>query len=66
MVLWIESLIPEYFINFLTPIALIAVGHAVEKNFVGRITCFANAIAVNIFIYGMSVSPILVWYANIG
>jgi hypothetical protein len=64
--LWI-SLVPPLLIAKLGPLSLVVIGYLVEKNFVGRITTFANTLAINLHVYAIQ-NPhwILVWYANIG
>lgn len=64
--LWI-SILPAVLIQKLGPLSLVAVGYLVEKNFVGRIATFSNALAINLHIFTIN-NPhqLLVWYANIG
>jgi hypothetical protein len=46
---------------------LVAIGYLVEKNFVGRIATFSNALAINLHVFTITTPhQILVWYANIG
>mgnify|MGYP000047014085 CR=1 FL=1 len=68
--LWLSILSPN-FINLLGPLSLIVIGFLVEKNFVGRITTFCNALAINLHVYTLlattgKVSSLLIWYANGG
>ena len=68
MSLWFSILFPPELIDKLAPISMIIAGILVEKHFVGRITTFLNAIAVNIYAaqkYPL-VSQFEVWYCNIG
>lgn len=70
MDLWLILFLPERLWYLIGPFSLIAVGHIVEKHFVGRITMFTNAVALNVFIISiMNVIPLpnlLILYANIG
>jgi len=48
-------------------LSLVAIGYLVEKNFVGRIATFSNALAINLHVFTITTPhQILVWYANIG
>jgi hypothetical protein len=67
MTYWFQSIIPLKLVSLLAPLALISVGAYVEKHFVGRITTFANVLALNIFFFSFQSIPTwLVWYLNIG
>ena len=46
MNIWLVDFIPENFILLLGPISLMVIGYLVEKYYTGRITLFANAIAL--------------------
>jgi hypothetical protein len=64
--IWLVDLLPLKIILLLAPLALIGIGIAVEKNYTGRITLFANAIALITFFASFSIIPLwIVWYANI-
>lgn len=64
--LWISSL-GENYVTLLGPISLLVVGYLVEKNFVGRVPTFTNALAINLHVYTLAAPTLLfVWYANIG
>ena len=64
--------IPQSIVSLIAPFILIIVGALVEKNFVGRIATFTNAIAVNLAFYGKDFASlgILQWpltiYLDIG
>ena len=64
--LWI-SILPALLIQKLGPLSLVLIGYLVEKNFVGRIASFSNALAINLHAFTIS-NPAnwLVWYSNIG
>lgn len=64
--LWFVSIIPENIIRLVTPVILIIVGYLVEKRFIGRVSLFTNTIALNIFLYSLTIPNYLMWYANIG
>jgi hypothetical protein len=64
--LWI-TILPAVLIQKLGPLSLVAIGYLVEKNFVGRIATFSNALAINLHVFTITTPhQILVWYANIG
>jgi len=64
--IWIERL-PDIVLQHLTPLALVTLGHFVEKHYVGRPAVFANALAINVHVRDV-VSPhqLVVLYANLG
>lgn len=65
--LWISTLIPAVLIQKIGPLSLVIIGYLVEKNFVGRIATFSNALAINLYVFAISnLSGFLLWYANIG
>lgn len=66
MNLFIESVIPVEMIKLVAPFVWIIIGHVVEKRFVGRISCFANTLALNLFFYGQEIGRFLSLYVNIG
>ena len=64
--LWISAL-PAIYAGYLAPFSLILISYLVEKNFVGRIAMFSNAIALNLHVCALqNTNPLLIWYANIG
>jgi len=64
--LWIAAL-PVEIMKSLPALALVLVGFAVEKKFVGRTATFANGIAINLqAILVSNPNWQIVWYANIG
>ena len=64
--LWITHVLPAWLLQRLGALSLVAVGLLVEKHYVGRITTFANTIAINIHAAYTTSPWWLVWYANIG
>jgi hypothetical protein len=64
--LWIEIL-PQTILENLDIIALLIVGFLVERKFVGRMTAFSNAVAVNLLVLRMT-DPhwLLRLYADVG
>lgn len=66
MITWFTDFISISLVNLITPISLVIIGHLVEKVYVGRITIFANTIALNLFFHSVNVTEILGWYLNIG
>ena len=67
MVFWFQAIVPPKLINLITPLTLMIVGIYVEKHFIGRMTTFANVLALNIFFYSFQTIPTwLIWYLNIG
>ena len=64
--LWISAL-PAIYAGYLAPLCLITIGYLVERNFVGRMAIFGNAIALNLHVLtAQNPSFLFVWYANIG
>ncbi|MFT4309096.1 MAG: hypothetical protein ACMXYL_01255 [Candidatus Woesearchaeota archaeon] len=66
MNIWLLDLLPYSFFHLLAPLSLILIGYLVEKHYTGRVTMFANAIALVTFfgIYEI-VPPIIILYTNI-
>ncbi|MGB9760457.1 MAG: hypothetical protein ACPLZG_11565 [Thermoproteota archaeon] len=66
-ILWISKLLPPNLIQKLGPLGLLIVGYLVEKNFVGRISTFSNALAINVHVFYMN-NPhwFFIFYANVG
>ena len=63
---WI-NLFPIWIIKLLGPFSIIIAGILIERHFVGRMTIFANTLAINIFFFGTEISnTIFAWYLNIG
>lgn len=65
MEIWLINWIPKGFILILGPLSLISIGYLVEKYYTGRITLFANAVALVTYFYQFSPLPAwLVLYIN--
>jgi len=65
--LWISALLPALIIMKLGPLGLIFIGYLVEKKFVGRVTAFSNAMAINLHLFTTNYpDQMLISYANIG
>jgi len=64
--LWF-SIVPDPIVKMLPALSLVIIGYLVEKQFVGRISTFANTLAINLYAI-LLVNPAtwFVWYANIG
>jgi len=59
--------IPNDFLNIFPALSLLITGYLIERNFVGRIATFCNALAINLFIISLpNPNEYLVWYANLG
>ena len=66
MALWMSGLLPGI-VRLIAPASLIIIGWIIERKFVGRISIFANTIAINIFAFYLP-NPLIyfIWYCNIG
>jgi len=66
MEIWAFQFLPKELILLLGPISLIVIGFLVEKYYTGRITLFANAMALISFFWSIQNVPFLViLYINI-
>lgn len=66
MNIWIIQLLPKELIILLGPTSLMIIGFLVEKHYTGRITMFANAIALVSFFAQVTTIPLLIiLYINI-
>jgi len=61
------EMLPGWILSNIDVIALLTVGMIAERHFVGRITTFSNAIAINLlFLRLPNLNWALDWYANLG
>ena len=66
MRIWLLNILPEQLILLLAPLSLIAIGIAVETKYTGRVTLFANAIALVAFFSSFETLPgWALWYTNL-
>ncbi|MFC1697106.1 hypothetical protein ACFL1H_02135 [Nanoarchaeota archaeon] len=66
MAIWLVQILPKQIILLLGPISLILVGYIAEKYYIGRITLFANAMALITFFAFIEIIPwIIVLYINV-
>lgn len=66
MNIWLVQYVPENLLLLLGPISLMVIGYLVEKYYTGRITLFANAVALVTYFYRFQNLPFLVvLYINI-
>ncbi len=64
--IWLVQILPKEFILLLAPISLMVIGFLVEKYYTGRITMFANAMAlVSFFAFFENIPFLVVLYINI-
>ena len=64
--IWVLYFIPTKFMSLLGSASLILVGILAEKYYTGRLTLFANAIALITFFGSLPQIPIWIeWYTNI-
>lgn len=64
--LWI-TFVPDIYLKMLPALSLVAIGWMVEKQVVGRVTTFANGLAINLHVLLLTSPPMwFIWYANIG
>jgi len=65
MNIWLVEWIPESLLLLLGPVSLMVIGYLVEKYYTGKITLFANAIALVTYFYRFQNLPfLLVLYIN--
>lgn len=65
MGIWLLNLLGSKIITVLPAVALIFVGFLAEKHYTGRLTLFANAIALVSFFYSFAILPTwLIFYIN--
>ena len=60
MNIWLVQILPREILILLAPLSLIVIGFLVEKYYTGRITLFANAMALVSFFSGYSNIPFLI------
>jgi hypothetical protein len=61
------ELLPGWVLQSLPAIGLLVVGYVVERHYVSRVTCFTNALALNVYVLGLSdPSWLLTLYTDIG
>lgn len=66
MGIWMIDFFSREFILVLAPLSLIAIGLVVETKYTGRVTLFANAMALVSFFATLSSVPTwAIWYTNI-
>ncbi|MCB9370417.1 hypothetical protein H6501_02370 [Candidatus Woesearchaeota archaeon] len=66
MEIWMISLLGSKLITLLPAVALILIGFLAEKHYTGRLTLFANAVALISFFYVYTGLPtLLVLYINV-
>lgn len=61
------ELLPGWVLQSLPAIGLLVVGYVVERHYVSRVTCFTNALALNVYVLGVAdPSWLLTLYTDIG
>lgn len=61
------ELLPGWVLQSLSAIGLLIVGYIVERHYVSRVTCFTNALALNVYVLGLSnPSRLLTLYTDLG
>lgn len=62
--LWL-TVLNSTMLNLLTPLSLVFVGYLVERKYVGRISLFSNALAINLHFYLIhTTNPYLITYGD--
>jgi hypothetical protein len=65
MEIWLVQWLPKSLLLLLAPVSLIIIGFLVEKYYTGRITLFANAMAlVSFFSAFQNIPTIVILYIN--
>lgn len=61
------ELLPGWVLQSLPAIGLLVVGYVVESHYVSRVTCFTNALAVNVYVLGLTDPTwLLTLYTDVG